>query len=224
MSPRETRLAPPALEEFRKRVIPIATESTLASTPWYRLSTKAHATQFYPSPNSRLTPRSLSIPCCYLAPSKETTVAEIWGDTIDAERRAAAKDPTPSNVFTLSKAIAGGQAYLQLRTPLPTLALCDLTDVETLGKTGFEKGALYSPDLKIPQQWAELIALHDLRFDGIIYRSRHTDEKCLVLFSRPVGRDLKSKLVFDPAGEFRHSLAAQRLAARIGMRISFLDI
>lgn len=224
MSPRESRLAPPTQTEFDHRVIPVSTEAVLDSPAWYRLSTKVHTSQFYPSPNSRLTPSSFTVPCCYLAPSKETTVAEIWGDTIDAERREAAKDPIPADVFTLSKAIAGGQAYLQLRMPLPPLRLCDLTDPETLGKTGFEKGALYSTDLKIPQQWAERIAHHHLSFDGIVYRSRHTDEKCIVLFSRLTGRDLKSELHFDPAGEFRHSLEAQRLAARMGMRISFLDI
>lgn len=190
--------------------------ATLAGLPWCRLYRKEFAEQFYPSTGSRLTPSSGTFPCVYLALSKETTVAEVWGDRLAAQRDSAA------GVYVIPADQAKRWGYLELKS-LPTdLKICDFFDADTRLAVGIESGTLYSTDLTLPQAWAERIAKHPAHFDGIRYRSRHTDEACLVLWSRAAApKPLAQSLQFNPAGEFIESDAAYLLAGKIGIRLAF---
>lgn len=172
--------------------------------------------QFFPSKGSRLTPSSGDFPCVYLAADQETTVAEVWGDRFAAHRTAS------SGPYVISQDQARRWAYLETG-PLPSdLRLCDLTDGDTRLAAGIDSATLYTPDLRLPQLWAERIARHPARFDGISYRSRHTELACLVLWSRsddPL--PLEKRLTFQPAGGFLESTAAYNLAAKTGIRLAF---
>lgn len=212
---RDLRL-PPDQAEFDTRSIPVSDLYQFARLSWFRLSRVEYPSQFYPSKGSRLTPVSGDFPCVYLAMSVETTVAEVWGDRIAALRDASGK------VYVISRSQAEKWAYLET-DPLPAdLRICDLMSSDTRLAAGIDSGALYATDLSVPQAWAERIARHPARFDGIRYRSRHTDEACLVLWTRPdVGSLLENNLRFKPAGPFLESDAAYIFAGKVGVRLSF---
>ena len=206
----------PEQAAFDRREIPVKSGAEWADLPWYRLYRVEFPDQFYASTGSRLTPLSREFPCCYLGSTLETTVAEVWGDRLAAQRDLGGE------IYVISAAQAKSWAFLKVESLPRDLRLCDLTDSDTRLATGLESGSLYCTDLQIPQTWAERIARHPDRFDGILYRSRHTDEPCLVLWSRPDSPSiLPARLAFSPAGDFNESAAACLLAAKIGIRLSF---
>jgi hypothetical protein len=87
---------------------------------------------------------------------------------------------------------------------------------------GIDSASLYAPDFRILQEWASRIANHPSGFDGIEYHSRHTDERCLVLWSRTTNDVPISKTIsfaFDTP--FLESEAAYALAGKIAIRLSF---
>jgi len=212
---REIRQAPDQAA-FDRREIPVTESGEALPAPWYRLARVEYPNPFYASPGSRLTPDSGEFPCVYVGASRDTAVAEVWGD------RMAAQRDRWSAIYVISLAQAREWAFLEVADPPSDLRLCDLTDSHTRLAVGLDSGTLYAADLRTPRQWAERIALHPTRFDGIHYRSRHTDESCLVLWSRPSDvSPLCDRLVFGPAGEFAECEAAYRLAAKLGMRLSF---
>lgn len=212
---RELRL-PPTQADFDTRALPVSDLRGRSGQPWFRLHRVEYANRFYPSKGSRLTPISGDFPCVYLAASLETTVAEVWGDRFAALREAG------GTVHVISRSQAEKWTYLEAG-PLPAeLRVCDLTDADTRLAAGLDSGTLYAIDLEVPQAWAECMARHPLQFDGIRYRSRHTDEDCLVLWTRPERRPaLDETLSFRPAGAFLNSDAAFILAGKIGVRLSF---
>jgi hypothetical protein len=105
---------------------------------------------------------------------------------------------------------------------LPRLKLCDLTHPDVRLSLGLEAGSLYATDLRLPQTWAERIALHPHLFDGIIYRSRLTDELCMVLWIRPGGRTLDREIAFNLTGPFYDSSDAYIVAAKCGVKLAFV--
>lgn len=218
MAHREIRQAPDQTA-FDQRSLPVTLLSEVVPklVIWHRLYRKEFAHQFFPSPGSRLTPESGDFPCVYLAASRLTTVAEVWGDRMTAHRDLGRE------TYIVPLPQAEKWAYLEVSKLPGELRLCDLADPGTRLATGLDSGALYATELAIPRAWAERIARHPARFDGIRYRSRHTDEICLVLWEREdeSGTSLSERLRFDPAGEFAESDEARELAAKIGIRVSF---
>jgi len=215
MTARNLRLAP-AQAEFNTRNFPVADGARIASSAWVRLHQQAYSNRFFASPGSRLTPISLDIPCCYLGATPETAVAEVWGDQFYARKAWGGK------VFSITGSRADCYEFLALKNPLPSLRLCDLTDPHTRAGVGIDSGTLFALDLRVPQAWAQVLALHPANLDGIVYRSRHTDLECVVLWSKPKGRRLDEELKFERFGPFRDSAAARRLAHHMGLRLAFL--
>lgn len=212
---RELRL-PPDQAAFNLRPLPVSDLRVFRELSWFRLYRVAYPNQFFPSKGSRLTPASGEFPCVYLAASLETTVAEVWGDRLALHR------DTGGEVFVITRAQASQWAFLKTASLPPSLRLCDLTHSDTRLAAGLESGALYATDLSVPQLWAERIARHPACFDGIRYRSRHTDEVCLVLWSRAERKPpLDRVLCFNEAGPFCESEAAYILAGKIGVRLAF---
>lgn len=214
MITRELR-QPPAQDIFDQRDIPVFRTSVFGSIPWFRLSRVQYPNQFYASMGSRFTPASGQLPCVYLGESKETTVAEVWGDRFAAHRDHG------SGIYVIPRPQAESWAFLEVK-PMPDLRVCSLLDSDTRLALGIDSGSIYAPDFSIPQLWAERIARHPLRLDGIYYRSRHTDRACFVLWSRaddPV--PLEQRLTFTPAGDFHASDEAHILAGKVGIRLSF---
>lgn len=209
---------PPDQADFDERVLPVRDLGCAAGQPWFRLYRVEFASQFFPSKGSRLTPSSGKFPCVYLAASPETTVEEVWGDRFAALRHAGGR------VCVISRCQAQRWAFLQTG-PLPVdLRLCDLTDRDTRLAVGLDSGTLYATDLTLPQAWAERLARHPARFDGIRYRSRHTDEICLVLWGRPERQPpLDTQIDFQPIGPFLDAEAAFILAGKVGVRLAFAE-
>lgn len=206
----------PSQESFDAREIPVTLPESADLGHWFRLSRVEFPTQFFPSTGSRLTPDTGKFPCAYLAGSKETTVAEVWGD------RFAAHRDTGKLLYVIAADQAHKWAYVSTPPLPPLLRLCDLTDAATRLAVGIDSATLYATDLAVPQEWATRIACHPARFDGIRYRSRHTDEVCLVLWTREdAPQPLGPRLLFAPAGMFAESDAAYVLAGKIGIRLSF---
>ncbi len=209
---REKRVAPPPAG-FPPGV-PVAGNDRLPSVAWVRLANIAYANHFFVSLKSRLTPSSGRFPCVYLAPRPETAVAELWGDRwVLATQRG-------QSVFVIPADKAAEQWFFTAG-PLFPLRLCDFTDADTLLALRLDAAAIYTADLAIPQAWAEMIANHPNAYDGIIYRSRHTGETCLVLWNRPGANNLSAKISFVASESFRESRAAYAIAEKIGIKLSF---
>jgi RES domain-containing protein len=207
---REIRPAP-RQAEFDKRPIPLTGQSLPRAT---RLCNPAYASQFYASRGSRLTPNSLKFSTVYLAASKETAVAELWGDRFAAQRAKG------SDLFIIPAAEAAKSAYLDVDA-VPPAKLCDLTDGNVLLAVGVDATTLTTIDLAVPQAWAECVANHPERFDGIRYFSRHTNEPCIALWLRPGGPDFANLLKFGAPMPFLDSTPAHAVAAKCGLRLSF---
>src|SRR3954467_15458822 len=121
MSQREVRTAPDS-GVFNSRLIPVSTPQEIPDRIWWRLCQKQYPKQFFPSPNSRLTPISMAFPCVYFGSSHKTIVGEVYGD------RFAAAQKSGRRTYSITALEAASYAYLRV-DQLPTpLALCNLTD------------------------------------------------------------------------------------------------
>jgi hypothetical protein len=206
---RDLRLAPEQAQ-FDVLDLPVTSEAWLSATTWTRLAQLAHPDHFYASRGGRFTPASGDFRCLYMAENAETTVAEVWGDRIYAQRAVGAM------VYAIPRAEAAEWGYFNVDN-FPALKLLNLTDPPTLLAVGLDLGTIYSTDIRVIRQWAEVIACHPVGFSGIIYRSRHTTDLCVVLWSdRP-----KLQLQIKPAGMFAESDAAYALAGMLGVKLSF---
>lgn len=210
---RQERVGPPRFDP--KTPIPIFDETRLEGVRWFRLSKASYPNQFYANPRSRLTPASGKYPCVYLAATEGTAVAEVWGDKWWYQRHVLKKD-----LYAIPAKTAAEFAYLVMESVLP-LTLCDFTDENTRLAIGLDNSALNTADLRIPQAWAEAIATHKNGYDGIVYRSRHTDKLCVVLWARAGIRSLDQEIRFSASGDFRNSSAAFETARIIGIKLSF---
>jgi hypothetical protein len=210
---RELRQPAPQTE-FDKLSIP--TPPLPPELPRSRLADTRYASQYFANPRSRLTPVSRSFPCAYLGASRQTAIAEVWSDRFWQFRDSGTAGP-----YAIARSIAGGLSFMELPT-LPTLKLCDFTHADVRMAIGIDAGTLYSTDLQLPQTWAERVAQHPAHFDGIIYRSRLTDELCTVLWVRPGGRTLDKETTFDVTGPFYDSPDAYAVAAKCGVKLAFV--
>jgi len=188
-------------------------EVLAARDSWHRLARLVFASQLYASPATRLTPRSRVYPCVYLAENEETAVAEVWGDRFYAQRESGRR------LFSIEQSEADQWGFFRI-AQLPALNLCDLTDAAVKLATGIDSATLYSTDLAVPQGWAECVARHPQKFDGILYRSRHTEGLCIVAWNRP-DRRLELEMSFVLAGPFLHSTASYAVAKKTGIVLSF---
>ena len=202
---------PPSQADFDTRVIS-STGRSLA--PAIRLCDISHPSQFFASRGSRLTPGSLRFRCVYLAATEETAVAEVWGDRFYAHREKG------NSLYVIPATDAAKWAFLKVAA-VPAANLCDLTDGDVLQQVGIDQATLYHTDFKIPQGWAECIANHPAKFDGIRYFSRLTHEVCIVLWLRPGGPAFERELKFGAPAPFLDSTAAHAVAARQQLRLSF---
>lgn len=212
-SHRELRVVLPGPQVAKAR-LPIFDSSSLAGIEWIRLAQKKFTSQFYPSRKSRFTPDSWEFPCCYLGQDMLTSTAEVIGD------RLALNIRKKISITVFPKKEAQEMHYLSL-LKFPELKLCNLTDRDTRLALNFEAGAMMTPDLSIPQAWAQAVAEHKNGYDGIFYRSRHTDLACVVLWNRKGRRALKKDVIFAPMGEFYCADAAYELARKMGTKIAF---
>ena len=207
----------PDVGVFNARSIRLTASAKLAETPWYRLAQTAYSDPFFANQASRFTPSSWHFPCVYLAKDKQTTVSEVFGD------RMALAQAAGVTVFSIPRALADSYRYRTVSILPGDLKLCDLTDAETLQNTGLDIASYHLANVQVPQLWAERIANHPSGFDGIQYRSRHTDQHCLVIWIRPdLTRDLRREMTFGDSGPFRHSKEAYASAALRGLKLSFL--
>lgn len=218
---RTERIAPPP--PGYPNDVPVCHEEKLSGVAWVRLGNRVYPKPFYASLKSRLTPSSELFPCVYIAASLETAVAEIWGDRWTMAKKRG------KEIFVITAEKADELVFLQAGA-LPKLDLCDLTDATTQLRLGIDAATLFTPDLRIPQAWAEMIASHPNRYDGIIYQSRHTGETCVVLWLRSKlssgvwpedGKKLDELVTFTPIGGFRESAAAYSVAHKIGIKLSW---
>jgi RES domain-containing protein len=206
----------PSQDRFDAIVFPAVPAPLPSALPRVRLGSRAYPSQFYANPRSRLTPVSLSFPCVYLADSEETAVAEVWGDRFWQHRE------NNRETFTIDAGLARAACFLAAADlPPPPLQLCDLTHADVRLALGLEAGTLYATDLSYPQTWAERIALHPRKFDGILYRSRLTEGRCLVLWQRPGGRNLERTLAFIKTGDFHDSAHVYQVGAKCQIRVAF---
>jgi len=202
---------------FNKRSIRVTASAKLDRTPWFRLVQTAYKDPFFANRASRFTPSSWRFPCVYLAVDKQTTVAEAFGD------RMALAQGAGMRVFSIPRAVADGYRSSTVETLPSDLKICNLTDAETLQNTGLNISSYHLADIHVPQLWAERIANHPATFDGIHYRSRHTDRHCLAIWIRPgATRDITAEIQFHDSGKFRHSHEAYASAALRGLTLSFL--
>lgn len=74
------------------------------------------------------------------------------------------------------------RVFVAIRTE--SLRLCDLVRKGGGSKLHLDTGTLWASDFEYPQKFAEAIYHHPAKVDGLRYRSRHTDEICLAVWSR----------------------------------------
>lgn len=189
--------------------IPIPTPAPAFALPTVRLGDRGFPSHFYENARSRLTPKGYK--CAYLATNAVTAVLERWGDAFSAHRKAGA--------FTISRRTTANQVFLS--GTLPFLKLCDLTHADVIPAVGVDIATLHYPYIRRAKTWAERIARHPAQFDGILYRSRHTQEPCMVLWLRPGGRDLEREISFVETGVFNNSTEAYSAAAKCQIVLSF---
>ncbi len=155
-------------------------------TEWVNLRFAEYAGKtklFYPNPGARLTPFSMDVPCLYLARTEKTAFFELYGDRLYAAKQAGKRMIFPETELDR-------RVFVGVQTDL--LRLCDLAQRGGGPKLHLDARTLWAADLEFPQRFAEAIYHHPANVDGIRYRSRHTDENCLVVWERrKVARPLK---------------------------------
>jgi hypothetical protein len=203
---------PPSQADFD--AITFASAPPAPPLPDLRLADARYASQFYVNPKSRLTPISGAFPCVYLGLTQQTAICEVFGDKFHLTRT---KKLAVHAIVTKY-----AQRIRFLKTPLPALNLCNWTDPGMRLSCGIDSSAIMALNFKITRTWAERVARHPADFDGIYYRSRHTDEPCLVLWLRPGGRRLDHELNFSDSGAFLASPDAYAAAARCQVKLAFI--
>ncbi len=170
---REPRL-PLAQAEFDKLEMPTV---EIEPREWVNLRFRQYANQddlFIARPGARLTPRSMKVPCLYLAGEMSTSFMELYGDRLYAAK-------VEGKVLGMPELEIDERIFVKVRTP--KLRLCDLVKPGGAKKLNLDQGTLWAADLKFPQLFAEAILKHPAGVDGILYKSRHTDSVCAVVWN-----------------------------------------
>lgn len=171
--------------------LPLATKRVSAGS-WCNLRWEEHASRaklFFASPSGRLTPESGTAACLYLSPSERTSFLELYGDRLAGDLVAGRKPRMEAADFL-------DRVFLQVDAP--ELLLADLTTGDALEKLHLDLGTLYAPDPTYPRAFAEAILQHPAHVDGILYESRHTKEKCAVIWT--VRQPSLADIPFSPTG------------------------
>jgi RES domain-containing protein len=141
---------------------------------WVSLRYRTDATLarlLFENPASRLTPPG--VPCIYLAPTEAVSFWEINGDQVYAARLA-------HKTFRVAASELKARVFVQFGRLRARVA--DLSDATTRSITGLDSASLYVSHVTLPKLWATRFHNHPAGFDGIMYRSRHTDDPCVVLW------------------------------------------
>jgi hypothetical protein len=125
-------------------------------------------------PTGRLTPESGTIPCLYLARTRETSFYELYGDDIDAAGKRGSR-------LRLRRSDLENRVYVKTPPDL-SVRVYDLTAERTARAIGMDLSTLYAPEVEFARAFAQRLHDHPRRFDGIQYESRHTQTPCLVLW------------------------------------------
>jgi hypothetical protein len=181
---RELRRPVDTAEFNRLALTPIAKR---LATSWWNLRWTAHDKPdqlFFATVSGRLTPASGKVPSLYLAPNRETSFYEIYGDLVDAGKKRG-QEPRFSGKELEER------VYLKT-TGTIAVKLYDLTASRSAKKIGMDLATLYAPDVSFPREFAQRLHDHPAKFDGIQYVSRHTQAPCLVLWAthNPVLNDV----------------------------------
>ena len=185
--------------DFSERSIPI---KSLKASTWYRIHFKRHdPIHFSASSEHRFSHPKAGCRWLYLAEDFETGALERLGDRLFDH-----------------DGFLEGSLWMQLRlssVSLPPLAVCDLSNTRTRSACRVDLASLNSADLSVPQAWGLAIAKHPADFQGIIYRSRFTSQRCIAVTDKAeASLPLRSTPVSDfidysPAAQFleRHHVA-----------------
>jgi len=141
-----------------RRPVDTAEFNRLALTPvkkrlavsWWNLRWAAHdkpGQLFFATVSGRLTPASGKVPCLYLAPNRETSFYEIYGDLVDAGKKRG-QEPR------FSRKELEERVYLKTTEPL-SVNLYDLTASRSAKKIGMDLATLYAPDVNFPREFAQ---------------------------------------------------------------------
>jgi len=182
-----TRKPRQPIEQSEFDRLPMATH-TVAARRWVNLRFAKWAnekTLFYANPESRLTPVRMDVPCLYLAQTEASAFQELYGDKLYLAKEAKAQ-------LLITEEECKERVFVTVQTK--EVVLCDLVDEGAAQKIGLDSGTLYDEQLSFPQSFAERIYHHPARVDGIRYLSRHTNERCVVLWERTPNSGL-AKLV-----------------------------
>ncbi len=171
-------LAQSAFDELEMPVSPVKSQKWI-NLRFTEFSDDGHL--FFANPGARLTPHSLKVPCLYLAKEEKTSFLELYGDRLYAARHAG-------KPMILPESELNRRIFIRIQTG--SLRVGDLTRKGGGTKIHFDAGTLWASSLEYPQKFAEAIYHHPAQVDGIRYKSRHTDEVCLVIWNR---RDVAHK-------------------------------
>jgi hypothetical protein len=116
----------------------------------------------------------------YLATDIATCLWEVFGDEV-YETHGLRRLATERWI---------NQAVSQIQVAA-SLKICDLTSVETRSACGVDLASIVHPTLDYPHAWARAIAEHPKKYDAILYESRFTSKKCLVIYDRAAGKAIK---------------------------------
>ena len=172
---RELRRPVDSAEFNRLALTPI--KKRLAAS-WWNLRWAAHdkpGKLYFATVSGRLTPASGKVPCLYLAPNRETSFYEIYGDLVYAGKKRG-REPM------FSRKELEERVYLKTTAPF-TVNLYDLTASRSAKQIGMDLATLYAQDVSFPREFAQRLHDHPAKFDGIQYVSRHTQAPCLVLWA-----------------------------------------
>jgi hypothetical protein len=149
---------------------------TASAAKWANLRWRVRANRknlYFASPTARLTPSGGTTPCIYLAPDERTSFLELYGDGLQLAREAGLTPAIAASDFV-------ERVYLDVA--MPELRLADLSTGAGIEAVQIDLGTLHAADPNFPRAFAESIVQHPARVDGILYESRHTKERCAVVW------------------------------------------
>ena len=164
---------PLSTAEFKR--LPLKAKDLTLTGFWYNLRWEDYAVPdktFFASTTGRLTPDSGSVPCLYLARERETAFEELYGDFFDAAEKAGTD-------YNLPLIEATKRVFLRTTSPVK-LRVYDLTAKGAAKRIGLDLGTLYAPAIEHTRAFAQRLHDHPARFDGVLYRSRLMNTRCVV--------------------------------------------
>ena len=166
---------PLSAADFAQLPLPVLTKPLVA--PWWNLRWAHHAdlkAPFFTSATGRLTPNSGTVPCLYLAKTREAAFFELYGDDLDAAQKR-------SQCHRFLRGELVRRIFLRMSADF-TVKLYDLTAKKSARAIGLDLATLYSPTVNYSREFAQRLHDHPAKFDGIQYLSRHTQSICTVLW------------------------------------------